>query len=276
MQLFYRLEDYRDERKPVVLTIGNFDGVHRGHLAVLRHAKEFAGGQSQIMVLTFSNHPSKVLRPQHPLCLLCTLEHRIRLIEACGIDSLLLLPFTSHLAKHSAASFVERLRQHIPFTHLVLGHDATLGRDRQGNRAVMKELGQDWGFNVHYLEEHRYEGHPISSTRIRELLQNGDLEGVEALLGRPFSIYSKAIPDPGVDQTSIQINVEGLCLPPLGSYEVVVKKGEEAIPATAHLRPNDTGKEISAVLLEVHMSHPHNVDKEIEIVFSNKLSNLHY
>ncbi|MFI5343839.1 MAG: hypothetical protein ACHQUC_06425 [Chlamydiales bacterium] len=278
MQLFYQLEEYRDDRKPVVLTIGNFDGVHRGHLAVLRCAQEFAAGKSQTMVLTFSNHPSKILRPQHPICLLCTLEHRIRLIEACGIDSLLLLPFTNHLAKHSAASFIERLRQHIPFTHLVLGHDATLGRDRQGSRAVMKELGQDWGFNVHYLEEHRYEGHPISSTRIRELLQNGDLEGVEALLGRPFSIYSKVIPVPGVDQTSelstFQINVEGLCLPPLGSYEVVVKKGEEPIPATAHLRAassNDAEKEIASVLLEVHLPSPHNFDKEVEVILLTSL-----
>lgn len=279
MQLFYQLEDYQIEKKSIVLTIGNFDGVHRGHQAVLRRTQEIAHDQCQTMVMTFSNHPSKVLRPQHPINLLCTLEHRIRLIEACGIDSLLLLPFTNYLAQHSAASFVERLRQHLPFTHLVLGHDATLGRDRQGNPAVMQELGQDWGFDLHYLEEYRYEGHPVSSSRIRTLLQNGDLDKVEGLLGRPFSIYAKAMPGFGlgigkeIEDSVLHFEVDGLCLPPLGIYDVFVKKGAERFTATAHLEEMPERPE--AIRLEVQLpgKAQNFYEQEIEVIFRDFISN---
>lgn len=271
MEILYQVEDFKDDRKPIVLTIGNFDGVHRGHLAVLRGVKEIAGNKSRILVITFSNHPSEILRPNQPIALLCTLEHRIRLIEDCGIHSLLLLPFTNYLAQHSAKSFVERLRQSIPFTHLVLGHDATLGRDRQGDRRVMKELAHDWGFDVHYLEEYRYEGHPVSSSRIRELLQMGDLENVEMLLGRPYSIYSKAILGMGIEQdaglTLVNLNVNRLCLPPFGLYAVKVKKNDDILNGIANL---GNARLHADPILEVFLKD-HNLenDQEIEVIFDN-------
>lgn len=273
MQLLNHLEDFKDDRKPIVLTIGNFDGMHRGHLAVIRRAQEIASGKSQTMVLTFNNHPSEILRPQHPISLLCTLPHRIQLIEASGINSLLLLPFTNYLAQHSAASFVENLRQYIPFTHLVLGHDATLGRDRQGNRVVMKDLGQDWGFDVHYVEEYRFEGHPVSSSRIRELLQRGELDQVEVLLGRPYSIYSKVVSGMVVGKElgypTINFEVNGLCLPPFGVYTVKVKSKNELFPGIANLGIAPTIRQDVKPWLEVYLFNQalNFHEQEIEVIF---------
>lgn len=225
---YEQIKDYPHDKTPVVLTIGNFDGVHRGHQTVFRRVKELAQGKARTMALTFSNHPSEILRPTDTIPMLCTLPHRIRLIEAEGIDVLMLLRFDRQLAKHSARDFIERLRQQIPLSHLVLGHDATLGRDRQGNKQVMKSLADDWGFQVHYLDEYRFEGHPISSTLIRDCLLRGDLERVEILLGRPFSIYTTRVPG-----SALEWEVDNLCLPPAGKYPVKLKQGEGSISTEA-------------------------------------------
>lgn len=270
MQLLKRFEDFKDERKPIVLTIGTFDGVHRGHSMLLRRVQEIADGKSQTMVITFSNHPSEVLRPLSPVPLLCTVSHRLKLIEETGINQLILTPFTNYLAQHSAASFVERLRQFIPFTHLVLGHDATLGRDRQGNRHVMKNLGQDWGFKVHYMEEYRFEGQPVSSSQIREQLQLGNLERVEVLLGRPYSIYAKITEDNIQEQSALPrlcVEVEGLCLPTLGTYNVKIKHKQDLLTGVCHLCSHKENDQKVSLAIEADKLNPSFIGQEVEVFF---------
>jgi riboflavin kinase/FMN adenylyltransferase len=261
MQLFYRLEDFSPHKTPIILTIGNFDGVHRGHLAVLQRTRQLAQNNAQTALITFSNHPSEVLRPSQPASLLCTLPHKLLLLEENKIDAVIIIPFTRYLAEHSAASFVERLRQYIPFSHLVLGHDATLGRDRQGNPAVMKDLGEVWGFDVLYLDEYRYEGIPVSSTRIRQLLQEGNLPQVEELLGRPYSIFSTPIPG----EATLNFEIRGLCLPPFGTYSVQVKTAKGIFEGIAHLN------ESPIPLLEVQLNEEVNIHHElpIEVIFQH-------
>ncbi len=257
MQIVERIEDFSPSRQPLVLTIGNFDGMHRGHLAVLQCAKALAGLEGQKVILTFRNHPSEVLRPDHPTLLLCTLPHKLQLIQQQEIDSLILLSFSRYLAQHSAASFIERLRQFIPFSHLVLGHDATLGRDRQGNRATMQTLGEEWGFKVHYIEEYRFEGHPVSSTRIRLLVQQGDLEQVAILLNRPYSIYAPVSEGIGkgrqLGYPTANLEVTGLCLPPFGVYAVEVELHGQRIKGIANLGIAPTIRKNEIPLLEVHL-----------------------
>ena len=263
MKIIERIEDFEnpDPAKPVVLTIGNFDGVHRGHQVILRRlndkTKKVDGHQ---LLITFSNHPSEILNPNHPIPLLCTLEHKLKLIESSGVDTLLLLPFTRSLANHSAADFIKKIRRLIPFEYLLLGYDATFGKDRQGKPQVIQGLASDWGFEVEYLEEYRYEGKPVSSSRIRDLLQAGDLEQVEELLGRPYSIYLKA---PVIDQIqSLQFVVKGLCMPPSGVYPITVKTDKTLISGTAYLN-TDTS------ILKVNLDEPLNCLKDlfVEIVF---------
>lgn len=256
MQLYYRLEDFSPQKQPIILTIGNFDGVHRGHLAVLQRTRQLAQNNAQTVLITFSNHPSEVLRPSQPTPLLCTLPHKLLLLEENQVDAVVIIPFTRYLAEHSAASFVERLRQFIPFSHLVLGHDATLGRDRQGNRSVMKDLGEVWGFDLFYLDEYRYEGLPVSSTRIRQLLQEGKLAEASELLGRPYSIFSA----PVQGQAALNFEVKGLCLPPLGIYSVQVKTEQGLFQGTANLR--ESTMEVN-LLEEVEISP----EVPVEVIF---------
>jgi riboflavin kinase/FMN adenylyltransferase len=286
MQIIEQLELFSQPRQPLVLAIGNFDGFHRGHYAVLRHARLLAGQEGQIVVITFRNHPSEVLRPAQPTRLLCTLPHKLRLIEQFGIDTLILLSFTRYLAQHSAASFIERVRQSIPFSHLVLGHDATLGRDRQGNRPLMQQLAEEWGFQVHYLDEYRFEGQPVSSTRIRALLQRGDLEQVEILLDRPYSIYAPVSQGQGqgklLGYPTANLETTGLCLPPFGVYAVEVRKEQEIWTGIANLGVAPTLKTEGIPLLEVHLFAPEQnlYDDSLEVIFKRfirpeqKFSNL--
>lgn len=259
MSIIERLEDYTHPKQPLVLTIGNFDGMHRGHCTVLKRAQSLANEEREVIVLTFRNHPSEILRPEQPTTLLCSLPHKLHLLQKFGIQTILLLPFTRYLAQHSARSFVEHVRQFIPFSHLVLGHDATLGRDRQGDRHTMQNLGMEWGFNVHYLEEYRYEGKPVSSTRIREALLQGDFNLVEELLNRPYSIYGSVISGFGQGKQlgfpTANLEVKGLCLPPFGVYavEVQVENYSKIIPGIANLGVAPTMKQDNQPLLEVHL-----------------------
>lgn len=241
MTIYEKIEDYVSTRKPLVLTIGNFDGMHRGHSEILKQALKIAGENGEAAVITFSNHPSEVLRPEQPIPLLCTLPHKLRLMTECGFNSIILISFTRYLSKHSAGSFVEQIRQYIPFSHLVLGHDATLGKDKQGNRSAMEHLGMEWGFDVHYINEYRFEGQPVSSTRIRNALQQGNLIEAEQLLNRPFSIYGPAERLITNHYSTIIVDASKLCLPPAGNYEVEIclqskrHKGIASISENKHL-----------------------------------------
>ncbi len=273
MQLLHRIEDFVDPKKPIFLTIGNFDGLHRGHAVVLKRLRERVGSEGHALVMTFSNHPSEVLRPENPTPFLCTLDHKIQLIEAFNVNTLLILPFTRYLALHSAASFIEKIRMSIPFSCLILGHDATLGKDRQGDRRTLNYLGVQWGFNVEYLEEYRYEGQPVSSSKIRELIQQGQLERAEELLGRPYSIYSTVIPGEGKGKQmgfpTANLNVQGLCLPPLGVYAVSIKKDGNFYQGIANLGAAPTVRNNAKPLLEVHIFNESDdlYGQSIEVIF---------
>jgi riboflavin kinase / FMN adenylyltransferase len=275
MEVLERLEDFVPNRQPLVLTIGNFDGMHRGHCAVLKRARSFAGNEGEIVVLTFRNHPSEILRPEQPTPLLCTLPHKLQLLQQIGVDTVLLLPFTGYLAKHSAASFIERIRQFIPFSYLVLGHDATLGRDRQGKRPIMLELGDQWGFNVFYQEEYRFEGQPVSSTRIREALRQGDFDQVNQLLDRPYSIYALVSKGKGKGKQmgipTANLEVAGLCLPPYGVYAVEVIKNSRSIQGVANLGIAPTMRMDVNPILEVHLfDYEQNLYGDyLEVIFKN-------
>lgn len=275
MTIIEKLEDFRSSNSSIVLTIGNFDGVHRGHCAVLKRAQALAGQQGEVIVLTFRNHPSEVLRPETPTPLLCTIPHKLRLLQQFGIRTIVLLPFTRYLAQHSAHSFIENVRQYIPFSHLVLGHDATLGRDRQGNQIMMQELGMEWGFKVHYLEEYRYEAKPVSSTRIRTILQQGDFLQVEELLDRPYSIYGIVSSGGGKGKQlgfpTANLDVSGLCLPPFGVYAVEAIYQSRHLQGIANLGIAPTIRENVKPILEVHLFDADQdwLNHDLEITFKH-------
>lgn len=242
MYILQRLEDFESNRAPLILTIGNFDGVHRGHQVVLRRCQELTGASGQLIVLTFSNHPSQVLRPHTASPLICSLPQRLQLLEQMGVETTIILPFTLSIAGYTAATFLEKVRQFIPFHHLVLGYDAVMGKNREGNQALISALADMWDFDIDYLPQYRYEGTPVSSTQIRHFLQQGYLTKVEDLLGRPYSIYFSLFDH---DETTIHLKLTNLCLPPPGIYSgwLWLKKQCEKVKANLTIHPLDFNKD---------------------------------
>lgn len=274
MQIFYEIEHFSDPKKPVILTIGNFDGVHKGHLFLLQTMLKKAGTSHHTCAITFNNHPSETLRPENPTPLLCTIPHKIKLMEETGLNSLILLNFNPKLASLTAEAFIQKIRSSIPFSHLFLGHDATIGKGRGGNQETMQTLAHKFGFEVHYVTEYKQAEHALSSTQIRKLLRHGEIKPVEELLGRPYSIYSTVVQGIGkgkqIGFATANIDVSGLCLPPYGVYAVSMKRKDGLLlQGIANLGVAPTIKEAGQPTLEVHLFNAH-LDlygENVEVIF---------
>ena len=175
---------------PVFLAIGVFDGVHRGHQAVIstaaRHAEE-AGGTA--VVVTFDPHPAKILRPQESPRLLTATQHKIELIRALGVSHLLVLEFDREFAATAPADFVRQLVSAArPLREICVGQEWSFGKSRAGNLALLKELGAELDFNVVGVEPVTSEGAIVSSTAIRKAVEAGDFKNAARMLGRDYTI----------------------------------------------------------------------------------------
>lgn len=258
MRIFYSLEESPKSQTPVVLTVGNFDGVHRGHLKLLDQAKYLAVQQKRsLAAITFINHPLEVLRPNTPIALLCTLAHKIRLLSATGIDLLIMIPFTQQFSQLSAEDFLENVSKYIPFSDLILGHDATLGKAKSGDRKQIEKIEKKLSFKSHYIEPYVYQNQVVSSSVIRSLVQKGNIQEASQYLGRPYSIYAPVIEGrthgKQLGFPTANIDVTNLCLPPLGVYAVEVIYQNQRIKGVANLGYAPTMRSDRVVLLEVHL-----------------------
>jgi riboflavin kinase / FMN adenylyltransferase len=174
-------------RAPAV-TVGNFDGVHRGHQALVAEATRAARSQGGVAVaLTFDPHPSHVLSPHRAPDALMTIDQKAEVLAPLGVDHLAVLPFTLALAEKSAAAFArEVLLSALAARCVVVGSSFRFGRHREGDKATLARLGDEIGFTVKAVEPVLHEGAPISSTRIREALARGATDHAKDLLGRRF------------------------------------------------------------------------------------------
>ncbi|MCX8570705.1 bifunctional riboflavin kinase/FAD synthetase [Aminobacter sp. MET-1] len=179
-----------------VVAIGNFDGIHRGHQAVLERALEEARRRGvPALVLTFEPHPRKVFRPNVPLFVLTPPHVKARLIEALGFDGVIERPFTRAFSSQSAEDFVTAILQdQLGISHVVTGFDFHFGKNRQGGPAFLMESGERHGFGVTLVDAFRDEGAEIvSSSRIRELLTQGEAAEAAGLLGYRYTVEAEVV-----------------------------------------------------------------------------------
>jgi riboflavin kinase/FMN adenylyltransferase len=172
-----------------IVALGNFDGFHAGHQAVVARAVERARAEGRsVLVATFDPHPVRYFKPDLPPFRLTTLDQRQRLFAAAGADAMLVFRFDAELASVTAEEFVaDRLIARIGAAGVVTGEDFTFGKGRAGNVRVLKQLGGGHGLSVDAVAPVG-DGEPISSSRIRDALQDGDCETATRLLTRPFAI----------------------------------------------------------------------------------------
>ncbi|MCI2240271.1 bifunctional riboflavin kinase/FAD synthetase [Paenibacillus sp. TRM 82003] len=198
MQRWDDLADVDPGFGPSVLTVGNFDGVHRGHVAVLERVVRAARERGAAAVaVTFDPHPLQVLVPERAPGLLTGLEHRLELIAACGLDAVLVLPFTRELAAWSPERFVEDVfARALGAVEVVVGHDVRFGRRNSGDLGTLRELGDRHGFAVTAVDDlGDGVGRPPrwSSTAVREALAAGDVERAAAVLGHPHRVSATVV-----------------------------------------------------------------------------------
>jgi len=185
MRIYTDLKMLVKSEKPVVLTIGNFDGVHLGHAFLIDRMRDVAkANNAEIIVLTFANHPQELLKPNKPIFKLTTEAEKCSLMENLGVDVLVVLEFTAQFAALSVEDFFLYISQHMHLSHLILGSDAVLGRNRHGNAAKVMSIGTRMGFDVVYLKPLHIDGTYVSSTCIRSFIERGDFKAAEKLLGR--------------------------------------------------------------------------------------------
>ncbi len=278
MKILKTIEAFKHTGKPIALSLGFFDGVHLGHQQVLEKVNEYKDQiEGQSVVLTFENHPSTILNPEHPTELLCTPEHRIQLISKQDIDTLIVLKFTYEFSQQTAETFLQMLHEKIPFSHFVLGYDATLGKDRHGNPETIRQLEKSLSFKLDYVPEFKLNGDPISSSKIRKLVKAGELEQASKLLGRKYSVYSNVIQGQGIGTKmgfpTANLHIENLCLPPHGVYAVQVVCGDTTINGVANLGVAPTVMRDTPPQLEVFMFDFYKdlYGKSIEIIFHEYL-----
>ena len=218
---------------PYSLAIGFFDGVHLGHQKVIETAKAHAQQlQCKSAVMTFDPHPSIVLGGRNEKVFYITpLEQKIEKLKALGVDTVFVVNFTSDFAKLSPEDFVQFFIKDLNIKHVTAGFDFSFGAFGQGNMDTMQRLaGDDFGVSV--VDKHEQDDDKVSSTRIRQALQNGNMEEAHALLGRPFEVPGIVVHGDkrgrtmGFPTANVQ-PIEGSYVPSTGVYAVKILVQDE-------------------------------------------------
>jgi riboflavin kinase/FMN adenylyltransferase len=241
------------------VTIGVYDGVHRGHQAVLADLATRAGilEVPQRAVLTFDRHPLGLVSPERVPRLLTTIEQRLEILESLGVDLVGVLPFEQVRDMHVAEFIHQVLLGSLGARLVVIGTNFRFGRDREGDVGALREEGIRHGFEVDAVELLRGDGATVSSSAIRSLLAAGDVEGVESALGRPFELRGLVVPGDGRGETigfptaNLSFSDE-MAVPARGVYAVQVSMGDRLIPGVVNVGVRPTfGGEVLTV--EVHL-----------------------
>jgi riboflavin kinase/FMN adenylyltransferase len=217
-------------RPGAVITCGTFDGVHRGHQAVLAEVTRRARANGLTsMLVTFDPHPFAVVNPAATPKLLTLPEEKQALVTAQGIERFVLMPFTPAVAQLDAEAFVRRLQDEYAMRELVLGYDHGFGRGRAGDADFVERLARAQGFGMAVVDAVRENGQPISSTSIRAAVDHGDLDSAARWLGRSYGIHGRVVRGAGRGRT-IGVPTMNLApadprklLPPDGVYAVRVR-----------------------------------------------------
>jgi riboflavin kinase/FMN adenylyltransferase len=244
------------------LTVGTFDGVHRGHQGVISLMRKTADAQGlRVVVVTFDPHPQIVLaKPgREPLALLTTIEERCERLAHVGVDEVVVIPFTHEFAQTSAESFIRQLVSTIDVQHFFIGHDHAFGKDRGGNEELLRHLGVELGFDVERIPPLETDGLVVSSTLVRAALKSGDVEAATAMLGKPYALRGTVVQGDGRGRTLgiptaniVPTNPHKL-MPANGVYVVsmLIDGSEHVGMANIGVRPTFTND--TAPTLEVHI-----------------------
>ncbi len=279
-QVFRKLEEVPANYGPSLVSVGNFDGVHRAHLRVLGEVvrrSQQRGAKS--VAVTFEPHPMRILRPDSGLKLLTPTAEKLRLLEKTGIDAILLLPFTRDLSLLSPREFAQQvLCDRLKAVEVHEGYNFRFGHKAAGSVTLLSQLGRELGFEVVAYPEMVMRGESVSSTCIRELICQGHVNRARFLLARPFSIRSTPGRGRGYGAKytvpTINLNRYEELSPKDGVYITRTRVGEECFDSVTNIGNRPTFGEDSFAI-ETHLLdfHPLDLtaDTEVELFFLSRL-----
>ena len=246
MEVIRHIESYRRFPRPIV-SLGNFDGVHLGHQAILTKAvSEARALQGTALVLTFHPHPLSVLRPNSPLPLILSLQEKLLLFRRLEIHGVILQRFSQTFSQLTAEEFVRRyLVDIIGIEKVIVGHNVSFGHRRSGNAEILVQLGEKFGFAVDVIGPVVIDGREVSSTAVRTLLGTGNMHEVTRLLGRPYGVSGRV--EKGFQRgrtigfPTANLRPRTDLLLPNGVYAVTVDLDEKiSVPGVANVGMNPT------------------------------------
>ena len=280
MHIFRKLDDVPSDFGPTLVSVGNFDGVHRAHANVLREivARARSAGDKALAV-TFEPHPGRILRPDSALKLLTPTAEKLRLLESTGVDAVLLLPFGRDLSLMTPRQFAERiLKKKVHAREVHEGFNFRFGHKAAGDVNMLSDFGREMGFEVKVYPEMTLRGEPVSSSHIRKLISEGRVSRARHLLARPFCILSTPGRGRGYGSkyTVPTINLARYeeLVPKDGVYISCTRVGTETFESVTNVGNRPTfGADSFAV--ESHLLNFHPIEltpeTEVEISFLDRL-----
>jgi riboflavin kinase/FMN adenylyltransferase len=255
---------YPDDPRPAawhqpVLALGNFDGLHRGHMKIVERVRRRAEERGGVAVaLTFDPHPTRVVRPDKAPKLLMTNAQKLEALEQAGIDDVAIVPFTRELSQWRPEEFVERVL--VDWLHVAevwVGANFLFGHDRTGNFSLLRLLGARYGFRTEKIDPVRYKEFVVSSTRIRRLVSEGRVDEAAALLGREYCIDGKVVPGDGRGRDlgfpTANLETANELLPPSGVYATLLLVDGVIHLAITNIGVRPTFGDTYAAVVETHV-----------------------
>lgn len=260
MNIIQNASDLSAAPQRVCLAIGVFDGVHLGHQQVIRQTTGDAShSEARSVVVTFDRHPNSIVAPHAVPPAVYSLDQKLQAVESLGVDTVLMVRFDEPFSQLSAEGFVDQLiRGFGMIRSICVGRNFTFGHQRGGNVELLQKIGQSHNFKVHGLAAVALDGKVVSSTRIRECIQSGDLDSASQMLGRDYQLSGKVVQGDGLGRKlgfpTANIDVTGLLTPPNGVYAVHVFRGGNVLRGVANIgfRPTLSQKQPS-LRVEVHL-----------------------
>lgn len=230
MKTFRSIESFTS-KTPTVLTIGTFDGVHIGHKKILNRLINISNNQNLTSaVLTFFPHPRMVLQKDVSIKLIHTIEERAQILNALGIENLIIQPFSKEFSRLTAADFVrDVLVKQLQVKHIIVGYDHRFGRNRTANIENLKEFGEIYNFTVEEISAQDIDEVAVSSTKIRNALTEGNIETANNYLGTPFQLNGTVTKGKGIGKT---INYPTANITIAETYKMIPKNGVYIAQAT--------------------------------------------
>lgn len=246
MRIISGLEKFNHNFKDSVITIGNFDGVHKGHIEIFRHLRERGKSlELPTVVVTFEPHPLKILLHDKAPVLITTFRQKAALIAATGIDYLVVIPFTPEFSLTTANEFVRNsLCDVLGMRHIIIGHDYAFGRGREGSFLTLQNIGRERGFTLEDMSPIGENGSVFSSSLVRRFVADGDVESAAKILGRYHTISGTVVHGREIGKTigfpTANISSDNELIPRDGVYAVMVSVDGGMVKGACNIGLNPT------------------------------------